>query len=484
MNTLLDNLISIEELAPIVLNRFDEQLRSKDEWMVSDLSELNLTTEDFERVIFLIQKKSPIPQIKDIIESYSLIRPDDVKKIISEIRKQLISSIIIPNDVLLALLTENERYKIIAKFSPEMLLQTFVFDNQSSVDHKDFVKSLKFIPNEYELQSVLIRYAEVKNLETYDSEKIVRNVQIIISDYYSKLSLNEIFTVVQKIFETTQIEFIGFDLLNSFVSLQLNTEIKKRFLILENDLTSKWIHKDQVLALFEKKEIKSELLPESVCESTQANQGEVSDQKPETISEQLKIIPNKRDIVPIFTLNTDTKKIELPNQVPSKNLPIEENLTTAERKEEPVPLFIHLQQQAKKEEDKKRLEAEESNTPKQAEMFESINLSEENEEAPYQLHQPNEPEITFDANKKEEPNHGYPPLEKMITQHQAKQFVKYLFNKDEKRFVLIIKDLNDIADWEEAKKYIELIFSEFKVDLYSREAIQFTDIVYGRYHHL
>ncbi|NUQ82900.1 MAG: hypothetical protein HUU10_14945 [Bacteroidetes bacterium] len=74
-----------------------------------------------------------------------------------------------------------------------------------------------------------------------------------------------------------------------------------------------------------------------------------------------------------------------------------------------------------------------------------------------------------------------PALEQMITENQARLFIRYVFRKDEQRFFQAIHDLNDLTDWQEAKAYLDRVFHEFKVDLYSNEALEFTDIVYSRF---
>lgn len=91
--------------------------------------------------------------------------------------------------------------------------------------------------------------------------------------------------------------------------------------------------------------------------------------------------------------------------------------------------------------------------------------------------QPVEPAI-----EDEQPsNPFYTPLEQLMSESQARGFIKHIFRKNESRFYSALTDLNQLQNWEESKGYIEQIYKEFNVDLYSNEAIEFTDLVYSRY---
>lgn len=78
-------------------------------------------------------------------------------------------------------------------------------------------------------------------------------------------------------------------------------------------------------------------------------------------------------------------------------------------------------------------------------------------------------------------NPFYSPLEQLMSESQARGFIKHIFRKNETRFYSALNDLNQFQSWDESKGYIEGIYKEFNVDLYSNEAIEFTDLVYSRY---
>ena len=491
--SMLDQLVSVEELAPAILERHKTNLLSKEEWKLGDLSELNLPKEDFERIVFLVLSNIPMDKFSDFIQGTPYLKTDDISKLTSDIRKTFASYLTLTNDEVLGLLTDNERYKIISKFSLEILIDTFLFGGKDICDHKSFVTALKFIPDDYGLQSVLRRYADVKKKDFYEKETILKNTKVILTEYFSKLSLNEILQSAENCFESFKFEFIGDELLGSFIYVQSDSELNNRYQILKSELTSKWVHKDQVLGLFTDEAVNSGSIVIEDAEPIH-NPDLLSVEKTQPIpnnDEPVKVNPVRREEIPVFTLNTETKRIVF-EEKPVE--PVVNETSVGQKNDIPedddnVPLFVRLQKAAqKKEEDEQKAR---SQNVVQTSIFETIETppaetatEEKSEEKPFDLTSTEEAEITFDPAKKNEPKNPYPPLERLITQNQAKLFVKNLFNRDERRFVMIIKDLNDITSWEEGKKYIELIFTEFKVDLYSREAIQFTDIVYGRYHHL
>lgn len=491
--SLLDQLVSIEELAPEILERFRTKLLSKEEWKLSDLSELNLPKEDFERIVFLVLSNIPMDKFSDFIAGTAYLKTDDIARLTSDIRKTFASYLTLTNDEVLGILTDNERYKIISRFSPEILIDTFLFGGMTNCDHKSFVTALKFIPDDYGLQSVLRRYSDVKKKDFYDKETILKNAKVILTDYFSKQSLPEISQMAENCFGEFHFEFIGDELLGSFISVQSDVGLKNRYENLKSELTSKWIHKEQVLGLFSEETHQTEKIviedadPAILPEIQPLESNVPIPNKDETV----KAASIKREEIPVFTLNTETKKITFEEKpVESQENAVNSNSENGPAEDDDnVPLFVRLQRAAqKKEEDEQKLKSHHS---VQTNIFEAIETpavekTDEGkiEEKPFDLTNREEAEVTFDPTRKIEPKNPYPPLERLITQNQAKLFVKNLFNRDERRFVMIIKDLNDITSWEEGKKYIELIFTEFKVDLYSREAIQFTDIVYGRYHHL
>ncbi|MCS6988766.1 MAG: hypothetical protein NZM06_04545 [Chloroherpetonaceae bacterium] len=70
----------------------------------------------------------------------------------------------------------------------------------------------------------------------------------------------------------------------------------------------------------------------------------------------------------------------------------------------------------------------------------------------------------------------------LISEDERKRFVKRLFKGSEAEYEKAIAAINDKKTWREASLYIDHeIFSRFKVDEFSSEAVAFVDIVFERY---
>ncbi|RCK77735.1 MAG: hypothetical protein IGBAC_2044 [Ignavibacteriae bacterium] len=76
----------------------------------------------------------------------------------------------------------------------------------------------------------------------------------------------------------------------------------------------------------------------------------------------------------------------------------------------------------------------------------------------------------------------FEPLENLISDEDKKRFIKKIFKKNEKDYQDAIDEINKMKTWKEASKYIDEIYILNDVDLYSPEAIKFTDITYRRFY--
>jgi len=72
-------------------------------------------------------------------------------------------------------------------------------------------------------------------------------------------------------------------------------------------------------------------------------------------------------------------------------------------------------------------------------------------------------------------------LNAMISKKQRKKFIKKVFRKDEGRYVEFIELLNRTPDWKQASSLIDDYFFEAGINPYSKEALEFSDLVYSRY---
>jgi hypothetical protein len=72
-------------------------------------------------------------------------------------------------------------------------------------------------------------------------------------------------------------------------------------------------------------------------------------------------------------------------------------------------------------------------------------------------------------------------LRSTITPKDKKKYVKKLFGRNEAEFDRALDALNGKSTWREASEHIDEVFLHHNVDMYSRVAVEFTDVVYKRY---
>jgi hypothetical protein len=73
-------------------------------------------------------------------------------------------------------------------------------------------------------------------------------------------------------------------------------------------------------------------------------------------------------------------------------------------------------------------------------------------------------------------------MESLISKKQRKHLTKKIFRNDTEEFNLAIQLINRIEIWENAYRFIEELLAEKNVDPYSKEALEFSTLVYLRYH--
>jgi hypothetical protein len=70
----------------------------------------------------------------------------------------------------------------------------------------------------------------------------------------------------------------------------------------------------------------------------------------------------------------------------------------------------------------------------------------------------------------------------LISDDERKKFIKRLFKGSEAEYDAVITSINQMKTWREASLYIDReVFSRFKVDEFSSEAVAFVDIVFERF---
>lgn len=72
-------------------------------------------------------------------------------------------------------------------------------------------------------------------------------------------------------------------------------------------------------------------------------------------------------------------------------------------------------------------------------------------------------------------------LKTNIHPKQRKKFIKKVFHKKEQQYEQIISMLNNTPNWKQASNMIDDFFMKENINPYSREALEFSDLVYSRY---
>lgn len=72
-------------------------------------------------------------------------------------------------------------------------------------------------------------------------------------------------------------------------------------------------------------------------------------------------------------------------------------------------------------------------------------------------------------------------LNSLISRKQQKKFVKKIFRKQEQQYTEFLTLLNGTSSWKHASNLIDSFFYQQGINPYSKEALEFSDIVYNRY---
>ena len=72
-------------------------------------------------------------------------------------------------------------------------------------------------------------------------------------------------------------------------------------------------------------------------------------------------------------------------------------------------------------------------------------------------------------------------LNRLITPKQKKKFVKKVFKKNEQQYLEFVTLLNGTPDWKNASNMIDSFFYQQGLNPYSKEALEFSDLIYNRY---
>ncbi len=181
---------------------------------------------------------------------------------------------------------------------------------------------------------------------------------------------------------------------------------------------------------------------------------------------------------------------KLPEKKPKETL-------TASTMQEKLQAKLKLEKIADIEEKKPEIEVEDISVPETSELLEMDEEKTEEVEEEYEEEYEEEEEVEeveeapqadpenllanlvskkLDINKNE-----FPSVRSLISSKNRKKFIKKLCKKDSKQYERFIDLLEESDSWKEASLVMDQKFYEFGVNPYSKEAIEFSDLMYKRY---
>jgi hypothetical protein len=70
----------------------------------------------------------------------------------------------------------------------------------------------------------------------------------------------------------------------------------------------------------------------------------------------------------------------------------------------------------------------------------------------------------------------------LISAKQRKKFIKKIFNKNEEDYYKFIELVNQLPTWKHASTLMEMFYNRRGIDLYTKEAIELSNLIYLRYY--
>lgn len=162
--------------------------------------------------------------------------------------------------------------------------------------------------------------------------------------------------------------------------------------------------------------------------------------------------------------------------------------TLKELKAEPVEKATKIEEIADIEEEKPELEVENIAVSDKIEQPE-VEVEEEEVEEEYEEEEeveeekvsPSAVDALADAMGGKLKAENLADLTSYISPKQRKKFVKKVFHKKEPQYQEIITALNKTPNWKQASNIIDEFFMKMNINPYSRDALEFSDLMYNRY---
>jgi len=92
-----------------------------------------------------------------------------------------------------------------------------------------------------------------------------------------------------------------------------------------------------------------------------------------------------------------------------------------------------------------------------------------------------EPLFVEHAKIEAQPPGPYPSMTRLIDEKSRQALIKKVFQKDLDAYLDFIERLEELQTWKQAKAFLDGEFKKRRVNPYSKEAVQLSDVVFGRY---
>jgi len=99
----------------------------------------------------------------------------------------------------------------------------------------------------------------------------------------------------------------------------------------------------------------------------------------------------------------------------------------------------------------------------------------------YNQAEDDEPQLVERAKIEAQPPGPYPSMTRLIDEKSRQALIKKVFQKDLDAYLAFIERLEELQTWKEAKAFLDGEFKKRRVNPYSKEAVQLSDVVFGRY---
>jgi len=507
-----DDFLPAGILHPVVSAMFGDLLSAREFWTWAELKETGLSDEFIRRMSLQVSDQFPEKEFSVLFRKAGGIRPESFSDLNRGLRDLYFSHFTLSPQQLSSLITRQVQFDLLFKLVPHLAAVHLLFGDAEGIESSRFIDRLSFLPEDYQLRDILLSYTETRPQTEYDRYKIEKNCRIILRNLRSEEPAEFFADELRRIADEIGTRTLRAEAVTAYSQIIPDPFVEKRIekYLAVTGLDELDIDQAASLLLGEiETAVKTTTLtldfsePEPEPETgTDDPFGELTPRmpaaddtrKPETLRpagypETLPLFPDPSaetaqlsDVIRELENTPDPEPVPEPEPEPEvpefsifDRIIQETKNELAETYPDPMPQPVEV-------------------TPGPVSLFDRIMPQDPLPPEPVQTPEfavqdrinlddiPDPPETDPFGLPDTVPGKSFPKLEQMMSEGQARSFIRHIFRKNEDRFYAALADLNDLPSWDESKLYIEQIYREYKTDLYSNEAIEFTDLVYSRFH--